>query len=68
MEKGNKKRPNIIKRYQNIISNGLLLFGIRNKLAKIGLDIDPYYWVQEEVKIILFFGLPHVTCSLIFGD
>ncbi len=37
-------------RYLNIINNGLLLFGIRNRLAKIGLDINPYYWVQEEVE------------------
>ena len=45
-----KKRPNIVKRYWIIINNGLFLFGIRNKLAKIGLDIDPYYWVQEEFE------------------
>ncbi len=37
------------KRYWNVISNGLLLFGIRNRLAKIGFDFRPYYWVQEEV-------------------
>lgn len=38
------------KRYWDIINNGLLLFGIRNRLASIGLDIDPYYYVQEEVE------------------
>jgi len=37
------------KRYWNVVSNGLLLFGIRNRLAKIGFDFKPYYWVQEEV-------------------
>jgi hypothetical protein len=37
------------KRYWNVVSNGLLLFGIRNRLAKIGFDFRPYYWVQEEV-------------------
>lgn len=36
------------KRYWDVISNGLLLFGIRNRLAKIGFDFRPYYWVQEE--------------------
>lgn len=36
------------KRYWNVVSNGLLLFGIRNRLAKIGFDFRPYYWVQEE--------------------
>jgi hypothetical protein len=39
----------IFRKYLNIIKNGLLLFGIRNKLAQIGLDIRPYYWVQEEI-------------------
>ncbi|MFH4966046.1 hypothetical protein V8G69_13675 [Gaetbulibacter sp. M235] len=38
-----------LKRYWNIISHGLFLFGLRNRLANIGLDINPYYWVQEEV-------------------
>jgi hypothetical protein len=49
---GLKNNSNIstTKRYWNIINNGLLLFGIRNRLAKIGLDINPYYWVQEEVE------------------
>ena len=36
------------KRFWNIINNGLLLLGIRNRLAHIGIDITPYYWVQEE--------------------
>lgn len=47
-----KKNDNIstFKRFRNIISHGLLFFGIRNRLARIGLDINPYYWVQEEVE------------------
>ena len=46
-----KKSQNIsvINRFWNIINHGLLLFGIRNRLAKLGFDINPYYWVQEEV-------------------
>lgn len=38
------------KRYWDIINNGLLLFGIRNRLARIGIDIDPYYYVLEEAE------------------
>jgi len=40
----------ITKRFWNVINNGLLLYGLRNRLARIGLDIVPYYWVQEEYK------------------
>lgn len=43
------KKVSIFRRYRDIISNGLFLFGLRNRLAKIGFDIEPYYWVQEEV-------------------
>ncbi len=32
---------------RNILNNGLLLYGIRNRLAHIGLDFDPFYWVLE---------------------
>ncbi|MDO5981722.1 GNAT family N-acetyltransferase [Flavivirga spongiicola] len=38
------------RRYWSIIRNGLFLFGLRNRLARIGLDIKPYYWVEEEVE------------------
>ncbi len=37
-----------IQRYWNIVRNGMFLFGLRNRLANIGIDIKPYYWVQEE--------------------
>lgn len=40
----------VLKRFLNIFKNGLLLFGIRNRLALLGIDIRPYYWVQEETK------------------
>ncbi|WP_276392377.1 hypothetical protein [Eudoraea chungangensis] len=43
----NNNRFYRLKWFWNILSNGLLLFGIRNRLAQIGLDIDPYYWVEE---------------------
>ncbi len=50
MEIKKSQNISIFKRFWIIINNGLLLFGIRNRLAKIGIDIDPYYWVQEEVE------------------
>jgi hypothetical protein len=40
----------ITQRYWNVIRNGLFLWGIRNRLALIGFDIKPYYWVQEETE------------------
>lgn len=40
----------ILKRYYGVIKNGLFLFGLRNRLAKIGLDFRPYYWVEEECE------------------
>jgi hypothetical protein len=33
-----------------LIKHGLFLQGLRYGFAKIGLDIMPYYWVQEEYK------------------
>ncbi len=43
----NKGRYYKIKWFWNIVSNGLFLFGLRNRLAKLGFDLDPYYWVEE---------------------
>ncbi|MFD1163421.1 hypothetical protein [Hwangdonia seohaensis] len=39
-----------LKKYYNVVKNGLFLFGLRNRLANIGIDINPYYWVEEEYK------------------
>ena len=36
-----------IKWISNIIKHGLFWHGVRNNLAKIGLDFMPYYWVKE---------------------
>lgn len=33
----------------NIIRNGLFLYGLRNRLVRIGFYFMPYYWVQEGV-------------------
>ena len=43
----NKGRFYRIKWFWNILKNGLFLFGVRNRLARIGLDFNPYYWVLE---------------------
>ncbi len=45
----NKKISNV-NRYWGILRNGLFMFGLLNRLAKIGIDIAPYYWVQEEIE------------------
>ncbi|OZV69970.1 GNAT family N-acetyltransferase [Winogradskyella aurantia] len=34
----------------NIIKHGLFWHGVRNNLAKIGLDFMPYYWVKEATE------------------
>ena len=36
-----------IKWITNIIKHGLFWHGVRNNLAKVGLDFMPYYWVKE---------------------
>jgi len=37
----------------NLIKHGLFLQGIRHAFAKIGINIMPYYWVQEEISLSL---------------
>ncbi len=49
MELKNKNRFYKIFWMWNILRNGLFLHGLRNRLARIGLDFMPYYWVQEGV-------------------
>lgn len=34
----------------NIIRNGLFIMGLRNRLEKVGLDFDPYYWELEGLE------------------
>ncbi|WP_181363967.1 GNAT family N-acetyltransferase [Algibacter marinivivus] len=43
-----RKSSSSLKKYWNVISNGLFLFGLRNRLEQIGININPYYWVEEE--------------------
>ncbi|WP_431132524.1 GNAT family N-acetyltransferase [Psychroserpens mesophilus] len=44
-----KKSPYSFKVILEVIRNGLFLQGVRHAFAKIGIDIMPYYWVEEEV-------------------
>ncbi|MGB5668009.1 MAG: hypothetical protein WBM53_14285 [Maribacter sp.] len=43
----NKNKSYRIQWLKNILRNGLFLYGIRNRLARIGVDFDPFYWVLE---------------------
>lgn len=44
-----KKSQYSFKVISDVIKNGLFLQGVRHAFAKIGIDIMPYYWVEEEV-------------------
>ncbi|MBN4047301.1 GNAT family N-acetyltransferase [bacterium AH-315-P13] len=46
-----KKSSYSVKLIWQLIKHGLILQGIRYAFAKIGLDIMPYYWVQEEASL-----------------
>ena len=50
MNSKEKKSPYSFKLIWGLIKHGLFLQGLRHGFAKIGLDIMPYYWVQEEYK------------------
>ncbi len=42
-----------IRWFLNIVKHGLFWHGVRNRLARIGLDFMPYYWViegQDEIE------------------
>lgn len=47
----NKGKFYRLKWFWNIIKNGLFWFGLSNRLAKIGLDFDPYYWELEGLNM-----------------
>ena len=50
METRKGEVPSSLTRYWTIVRNGLFMFGLRNRLALIGIDIKPYYWVEEELE------------------
>ncbi|ALM06801.1 hypothetical protein SB49_02525 [Sediminicola sp. YIK13] len=43
------KKISTSRRFWNVIKNGLFFHGLRNRLERIGINIMPYYWVEEEV-------------------
>ena len=51
MDSKRKKSPYSFKLFWQLIKHGLFLQALRYGLAKLGIDIMPYYWVQEEVKV-----------------
>lgn len=50
MKPKKNKKISTYEKIKNALSNGLFLFAFRNWLAGKGVDIRPYYWVQEEVE------------------
>lgn len=50
MKTKENQNTSALKRYYDIVKSGLFLFGLRNRLANIGIDINPYYWVEEEYR------------------
>lgn len=52
METGKNTLPDKINWAWKIVKHGGLLLGVRNRLAGVGLDFMPYYWVKEEVTPI----------------
>ncbi|MCM4170107.1 hypothetical protein DHD32_01345 [Arenibacter sp. TNZ] len=44
------RKISTVKRFWNIIKNGMFLFGLKNRLERIGIVITPYYWVKEEAE------------------
>ena len=40
-----------VKWFSNIIKHGLFWHGVRNNLAKVGLDFMPYYWETGSIDI-----------------
>ncbi|MCF6294301.1 MAG: hypothetical protein L3J25_01275 [Flavobacteriaceae bacterium] len=46
-----KRSPYSVKLIWQLIKHGLILQGVRYAFAKTGIDIMPYYWVQEEASL-----------------
>lgn len=51
MEAGKKDISSRIRWLSTIIRNGLFWHGLRNRLARIGLDFMPYYWEIGSIDI-----------------
>lgn len=45
-----KKKSSLLRRIIDKMRYGLIIQVVRNQLAKIGIEITPYYWIQEGVN------------------
>lgn len=45
-----KRKVTVVKKIMGKIKHGLVLQSIKNQLARIGIKIFPYYWVQEGIN------------------
>jgi hypothetical protein len=48
--KKKSSKVSFFKRIENKFRYGLVFQTLRNKLAKIGIEITPYYWVEEGIS------------------
>ncbi|WP_420322717.1 GNAT family N-acetyltransferase [Flagellimonas sp.] len=53
MELGENNLSYKIKWLWKIVRHGSFLLGVRNRIAHVGIDFMPYYWLKEETKPIL---------------
>lgn len=51
MKKEEIKKSSKMQLYRGVFRNGLFFYRLRNRLAHLGIDIKPYYWVQENCDI-----------------
>ena len=46
----NSKKISAFKRMTDKVKYGLVLQSLRNQLVKVGIEITPYYWLQEGIN------------------
>lgn len=52
MESDNRGVKNRLKSILAIIKNGMFWHGVRNNLARLGLDVMPYYWSKTTIQSV----------------
>ncbi len=50
MEIENRSLTNRVKSISTIIKNGLFWHGVRNNIARLGIDIMPYHWSKTTIQ------------------
>lgn len=50
MKKKEIEKSSKMNLYMGVFRNGLFFFRLRNRLAQLGIDIKPYYWVKENYE------------------